>query len=671
MSAVARLLIRVVLLVCLAALLLPSGLQRAEARPTVQITASGATTGMNASGLLHPSRSRAAVWRSDRTLGATLTTRFAVRTRVDGTRIRAAAASQRLTEVRLEFSDGSTLLVHLDARGDRAVAFPSRVVRWVRLTVIGAPAGQKAVALSGWTVQKGGGKRVSTSATFVARPSVAVSSGKAVKTRWTASSRASGQWIRLAWRKPVEVSAIRVTGGAKSAERSVKSGTLVFSDGSRVIVGALEPHGGTSTTIAFAPRVVTSVRFVVGTVGGGGTASTAAIRAYPVNVVPGPPATTAKAYKRSWTAARCGGSVRAAAPTSGLRLLCPTNGSTTGSTLRVVLSAPAGAAVAVRAWMPKGAGGSIRVVTHGAADASGTVRLAVPTAQLLHGPAAVRISAAGVTDPLYVQFVNESGVTQRITPSKLTRGLDLKFDETFSDPLSATRTGAKAVYASGKPNQYWVDDFGQAIFAQPDGTASTASTMAGGYLRIPVRPLPKGVTDGAGYGRTATGGLLSSAHMGASGFVAQYGYFEVRMLAPAGPGTWPAFWMLSSGGLLGGRAAAEVDAAELYGATPSTVYQTTHSWVDGKDGSGRQFVPTLPAGGDTALSWHTYGARILPTGVDFYIDGRFVARAGPVVHADQPFFFLIDLALTPGWEDGLSSTGHRVALYVDSIRVWV
>ncbi|MGT2425253.1 glycoside hydrolase family 16 protein [Amnibacterium kyonggiense] len=273
--------------------------------------------------------------------------------------------------------------------------------------------------------------------------------------------------------------------------------------------------------------------------------------------------------------------------------------------------------------------------------------------------------------PLYVQFVNSSGIQQRIPASTPARGLDLKYDETFARPLSATRTGAGATYASGKPNSFGVNDFGAAIFAQPDGSGSTASTMPGGYLRIPARPLPSSKSDPAGYGRTSTGGLLSSAHMGGSGFSAQYGYFEIRALGPAGVGTWSAFWLLSSGSLVGGGPTAEVDAAELYGDAPSTVFQAAHSWTDRGDTLGRSLAPAVPGGGDWALSWHTYGARVTPNGVDLYVDGVHTGHTARVVGTGQPFFFLVDLALTDAWQDASVATGRRSDLYVDSIRVWV
>jgi hypothetical protein len=466
------------------------------------------------------------------------------------------------------------------------------------------------------------------------------------------------------------VSAVRISGAASSASKSVRTGSLRFSDGSSVLVRSLEPKGGAPTTIAFTPRVATTVRFVATSVQGGAAAAVQSIRAYPVGVVPSEPAVSTKTYKRGWSAARSCAGVAASGPSSSLKLVCPTNGSKVGRTLQLVLAGPSGAAVIVKGWRPTGAGGSISVVAKGSVGSGGTARLSVPTRRLLHGPAAVRITASGVATPLYVQFVNASGVTQRTPASPVTKGMDLKYDDGFSGPLSATRTGAGAVYASGKPNYYGVDDFGDAIFAQPDGSASTSATMPGGYLRIPARALSTGQTDPAGYGRTSSGGLLSSAHAGGSGFSAQYGYFEVRMLGPAGAGTWPAFWLLSTGSLVGGGSTAEVDATELYGNDPHVAFQTSHNWITGAS-TGISVAPAVPGSGDWALDWHTYGARVTPTGVDYYIDGIKTGHTPPVVHASEPFFFLINLALTGSWKTGLAGTNYRADLYVDSIRAWV
>jgi hypothetical protein len=360
--------------------------------------------------------------------------------------------------------------------------------------------------------------------------------------------------------------------------------------------------------------------------------------------------------------------VSAQAPSTTLRLICPSNGSAVGSSLHLVVAGPAGSALTASALRPRGTGGTIDVVARGVVGADGTGRLTVHTTALLHGPAAVRVTADGVRQPLSVQFDNGSGVRQPPVKSPVTRGMNLVYDDDFTAPLSVTRSGAGATYATGKPNWYGADDFGEAIFATPTKAEKSMATIPGGYLRIRSRPLRPGERDSGGFGRRVTGGLISSAHLGGSGFTAQYGYFEARMLAPAGPGTWPAFWLLSAGNLPHGGSGAETDVVELYGAATQATYQTSHSWIQRVDRLGRGYVGKTR---DWSLMWHTYGARVEPTGTTYYVDGVRVFRTPPATHQGDPFFFLADLAMTKGWDVGLAPTGHRVDLYIDSIRVWV
>ena len=145
------------------------------------------------------------------------------------------------------------------------------------------------------------------------------------------------------------------------------------------------------------------------------------------------------------------------------------------------------------------------------------------------------------------------------------------------------------------------------------------------YLRISSSPLPAGYSDPQGWGRKYIGGMLTSSRAGGSGFSAQYGYFEMRMQAPAGSGTWPGFWMLPAINLATPqRQVAEVDALEYYGSYPRWTCHGTHQHDDGGD------VPNVTCVNpfDTVrngLSWHTYGAQVSPTGITYYVDGQVVA----------------------------------------------
>lgn len=224
--------------------------------------------------------------------------------------------------------------------------------------------------------------------------------------------------------------------------------------------------------------------------------------------------------------------------------------------------------------------------------------------------------------------------------------------------MALSRTGAGADYASGKPTDRGAEDFGDAPFS-----ADNVKNVDGRYLGIDVTPGP-----GAGQ---HLGGLLASARQGGSGFSAQYGYFEARMLAPAARGTWPAFWMLPSDNLVAPQpAVAEIDAVELYGHEPQGACHSTHDYQGGKDGGVADCGPRFSTPRD-ALSWHTYGVSITPSDITFFIDGMVVATAPQVRGGRAPMFFLLDLALGGGWPVDLQATQDRARLYVDYVRVHV
>ena len=71
-----------------------------------------------------------------------------------------------------------------------------------------------------------------------------------------------------------------------------------------------------------------------------------------------------------------------------------------------------------------------------------------------------------------------------------------------------------------------------------------------------------------------------------------------------------------------------------------------------------------------AASWHTYGARVTPGGATFYVDGVEVTRVTGLTHTEEPFYFLLNLALSHDWPIDLARTGETTDLYVDWVRVY-
>ena len=78
---------------------------------------------------------------------------------------------------------------------------------------------------------------------------------------WATNGQLAGAWIRLTWSGPVTTSQVRLYDRPNLSD-NVTSGTLSFSDGSTVPVGAL-PNGGTLLSVSFAQRTVTWMQFTV------------------------------------------------------------------------------------------------------------------------------------------------------------------------------------------------------------------------------------------------------------------------------------------------------------------------------------------------------------------------------------------------------------------------
>lgn len=86
-------------------------------------------------------------------------------------------------------------------------------------------------------------------------------------TEWASRGQPEGAWIKLDWKSEVEVWEV-VLYDRPNLNENVRSGVLVFSDGSQVNVGAL-PNDGAPFHVEFDPRTVTWIQFKVVTATGG------------------------------------------------------------------------------------------------------------------------------------------------------------------------------------------------------------------------------------------------------------------------------------------------------------------------------------------------------------------------------------------------------------------
>jgi beta-glucanase (GH16 family) len=191
------------------------------------------------------------------------------------------------------------------------------------------------------------------------------------------------------------------------------------------------------------------------------------------------------------------------------------------------------------------------------------------------------------------------------------------------------------------------------------------------------------VTDGYLHlvARRYAAGKWTSAQMTTKGLQSfQYGRIEARIQIPAGPGVWPAFWML--GDNVDERhwpACGELDIMENVGKEPGKIHGSVHG--TGFTGTPLTTVATLPGDAEFAAGFHTYGTIWSPGKVQYYVDDPAHPYA-TYTRADLPqgavwpfddgrYFFILNLAMGGDWPGPpAATTPATVEMLVDYVRVY-
>jgi beta-glucanase (GH16 family) len=178
--------------------------------------------------------------------------------------------------------------------------------------------------------------------------------------------------------------------------------------------------------------------------------------------------------------------------------------------------------------------------------------------------------------------------------------------------------------------------------------------VKGGVLRLTSRrqdvPNPKG-----GVYRYTEGLITTSAT-----FRSRYGYFEMRAKLPteAGPGTWPAFWLLADGW------PPEMDILEYWG-SDNRIHQGTVTRAP----DGRQRWDSYHRRQVSLSGWHTYGLEWGPGYQRYSIDGRVThAVYGPHL-PDAACYLLLNSGVETARPPRAGSTFPN-AFEVDWVRVY-
>ena len=321
-------------------------------------------------------------------------------------------------------------------------------------------------------------------------------------------------------------------------------------------------------------------------------------------------------------------------------------------------------------------------------DAAGTASFDFPGDNFPNGPITIRIAGKNKDgtkqDICELQVFNKGGVkwNQGIPKNDPpgAAGMKLIFSDDFDGPLSITHDGVGAKYQGHKTGG---GDFSGWPFTSMEQALNPFS-QEGTWLRIHASKTDAG----------SSSGLISSAHEDGTGlFASAPCYFECRFIAQSGYGTWPAFWLLSQGGLSKDDAVKklgsdEYDAIEAYGghgpgaANFANYAATSHYWGEkdenGKDVDGshdHSDIPMMELGSKSSWSttFHTYGIQITKDKITYYFDDiPAFSHPNKGLARTQALWFLVNYAIggISGWKIDLDRYNNSSDMWVDYIRVY-
>lgn len=246
-------------------------------------------------------------------------------------------------------------------------------------------------------------------------------------------------------------------------------------------------------------------------------------------------------------------------------------------------------------------------------------------------------------------------------PSKTSDGLDIcAYELVHSDEFDNLDLGHRTLDgAKWTVHTPWNGDFGDAAFSdpRPDGRPFA---VRDGILHITAYK-----DDGEW-----RSGLLAAADASGAGWGVQYGYFEARMRMPPGPGTWPAFWLISLQPVETRAPRIEIDVVEYYGHDDSAYQVASHVWYKRPSRKRNRHtgeeVP-VPAGSLVA-EFHDYGVRIDPEWTTYYLDRKPVWKLPTPSELKTPLYPLVNLALGSGYS--IEDTPDPSVLLIDHVRVY-
>ncbi|WP_294266515.1 glycoside hydrolase family 16 protein [uncultured Sphingomonas sp.] len=154
-----------------------------------------------------------------------------------------------------------------------------------------------------------------------------------------------------------------------------------------------------------------------------------------------------------------------------------------------------------------------------------------------------------------------------------------------------------------------------------------------------------------------------------------YGFYSIRAKLPCERGSWPAVWLLPTGGKWPDMG--EIDIMEMVGWDAGVVHATLHSGdynhVKGTQRGAQKRVP------DSCTAYHDYQLDWRPDAITIGMDGRAYMRVPnvkPGNHGawpfDRPYHLILNLAVGGDWggKMGIDDGAFPMRFSIDHVRYW-